>query len=43
MIPDAYLEIIRLIAGLLTIFFSGHKLYRWIRRKFRGKRKPTAK
>ncbi|MFX3650794.1 MAG: hypothetical protein ACE3K2_23990 [Paenibacillus sp.] len=36
------LDVIRWIAAILSIVLSGRKLYRWLRKKFRNKRKPTS-
>lgn len=38
----ALLDVIRWIAAILSIVLSGRKLYRWLRKKFRSKRKPTS-
>ncbi|WP_256863808.1 MULTISPECIES: hypothetical protein [unclassified Paenibacillus] len=38
----ALLELIRWIAAILSLVLSIKKLYRWLRKKFRSKRKPTS-
>ncbi|MDN4078853.1 hypothetical protein ACT3XG_24410 [Paenibacillus polymyxa] len=35
-------DVLRWMVTLLSLVFSIRKLYRWLRRKFRNKRKPTA-
>ncbi|WP_167346975.1 hypothetical protein [Paenibacillus jamilae] len=35
-------DVLRWMVTLLSLVFSVRKLYRWLRRKFRNKRKPTA-
>ncbi len=40
----AWLDVLRWVAATLSLVFGVRKLYRWLRRKFRKKRKqkPTA-
>ncbi|MGO4532959.1 hypothetical protein AB4Z30_28075 [Paenibacillus sp. 2TAF8] len=38
----AWLDVIRWVAAILSIVLSGRKLYRWLRKKLRNKRKPTS-
>ncbi|WP_282435682.1 hypothetical protein [Paenibacillus sp. SZ31] len=38
----ALLDVIRWIAAILSLVLSIRKLYRWLRKKFRNKRKPTS-
>ncbi|MEN1990212.1 hypothetical protein [Paenibacillus hubeiensis] len=38
----SFLDVLKGLAALLSILLSAHKLYRWFRRKFRQKKKPTA-
>ncbi|WP_019532980.1 hypothetical protein [Paenibacillus ginsengihumi] len=39
----ALLDVLRWIAAILSLAFGIRKLYRLLRKKFRNKRKPTAK
>jgi len=39
---DELLEILKWISMLLTLFFSVRKFIKWIRRKLRNRKKPTA-
>ncbi|MHA7584640.1 hypothetical protein ACX12E_30275 [Paenibacillus vandeheii] len=38
----ALLDVIRWVAAILSLLLSIRKLYRWLRKKFRSKRKPTS-
>ncbi|MFB0846571.1 hypothetical protein [Paenibacillus oleatilyticus] len=38
----AFYDVLRWIVTVLSLAFGIRKLYRWMRRKFRNKRKPTA-
>ncbi|GMX66255.1 hypothetical protein Elgi_55270 [Paenibacillus elgii] len=38
----AFYDVLRWIVTVLSLVFGIRKLYRWTRRKFRNKRKPTA-
>ncbi|WP_301292752.1 hypothetical protein [Paenibacillus tyrfis] len=37
----AFYDVLRWIVTVLSLVFGIRKLYRWTRRKFRNKRKPT--
>lgn len=39
----SYPYVIRWIATVISLLFGIRKLYRWLRKKFRNKRKTTAK